>query len=114
MQRIACHGTELAYRVDGVPDAPWLVVANSLAADHRMWAPQLKTLAADYQVLRFDARGHGKSAAPAGPYSLPMLVADVVCLMDALGVEQADYLGLSLGGMVGLGWHWITRSGSSA
>jgi 3-oxoadipate enol-lactonase len=103
MQQIASNGTELAYRVDGPASAPWLVVSNSLASDHRMWAPQLKALAAHHQVVRFDTRGHGKSAAPDGPYSLDLLVADVVGLMDALDIEHADYLGLSLGGMVGLG-----------
>lgn len=103
MQRIAANGIELAYRVDGAAGAPWLVIANSLASDHRMWAPQLKALAEHHRVVRFDTRGHGKSAGTDGPYSLELLVADVVGLLDALEIEQADYLGLSLGGMVGLG-----------
>ena len=103
MQRVAVNDTELAYRIDGDADAPWLVVANSLASDHRMWAPQLKPFAEHYRILRFDARGHGSSGATEGEYSLDLLVSDVAGLMDALAVEKADYLGLSLGGMVGLG-----------
>ena len=103
MQRAACNGTELAYRVDGEPGAPWLVIANSLAADHRMWSPQMDGFTTGHRVLRFDARGHGESPATEGPYSMELLVADVAGLMDALGIAQADYLGLSLGGMVGLG-----------
>ena len=103
MQRVACNGTELAYRVDGEPGAPWLLIANSLAADHRMWHPQVEGLTAGHRVLRFDTRGHGESPATQGPYSLELLVADVAGLMDALGIERANYLGLSLGGMVGLG-----------
>ncbi len=103
MQHLTVNGVQLAYRVDGDPEAPWLVAANSLASDHRMWSPQMEQLAANHRVLRFDARGHGASGATPGPYSLALLVNDVIGLMDALDIHRADFLGLSLGGMTGLG-----------
>ncbi len=56
-----------------------------------------------YRVLRYDARGHGGSPATAGDYSLDMLVADAVGILDSLGIRQAHFGGLSMGGMVGLG-----------
>ena len=91
------------YRIDGAPSAPWIVLSNSLAADCGMWQPQIPLLTRRYRVLRYDTRGHGASDAPRGPYSLTALVDDVVGLMDHLGIGQATYLGLSMGGMIGLG-----------
>ncbi len=46
-------------------------------------------------------RGHGASAAPAGPYSFDMLADDVIGLMNALGIQRASFMGLSIGGMIG-------------
>ncbi|TFG59401.1 MAG: alpha/beta fold hydrolase [Spirochaetales bacterium] len=54
-----------------------------------------------YRALRYDSRGHGRSAVPAGPYSMEMLTADAVGLMDYLGFEKVHFCGLSKGGMVG-------------
>jgi 3-oxoadipate enol-lactonase len=58
-------------------------------------------LARQHTVLRFDIRGHGGSSAPAIAYDFPMLTADVLGLMDALGVARASFVGISLGGMIG-------------
>ncbi len=55
-----------------------------------------------YCLLLYDHRGHGASPVPNGPYSVDELGADVVTLLDHLGVESASFCGLSLGGMVGL------------
>lgn len=93
----------LACRIDGDADKPWLILSNSLATDHSMWSPQIGVLTRAYHVLRYDTRGHGASAAPPAPYSLAALVDDVIALMDEFEIERADFLGLSLGGMTGLG-----------
>jgi 3-oxoadipate enol-lactonase len=52
-------------------------------------------------VLRYDSRGHGHSAVPEGPYSIELLTADAVGLMDTLGLEKVHFCGLSKGGMIG-------------
>lgn len=96
-------GGRLASRVDGEPGRPWLVLSNSLAADHGMWDAQVPALAQRYRVLRYDTRGHGASDAPPGDYGFPDLVADARAVMDHHGAERASYMGLSLGGMTGLG-----------
>jgi 3-oxoadipate enol-lactonase len=54
-------------------------------------------------VIRYDARGHGGSAAPGGDYALDQLVDDAAAILDELDVKQAHFAGLSMGGMVGLG-----------
>jgi 3-oxoadipate enol-lactonase len=57
----------------------------------------------NFRVLRYDTRGHGASDAPRGPYDMAGLVADVIRLLDHHGVNEADFMGLSIGGMTGLG-----------
>jgi 3-oxoadipate enol-lactonase len=100
---VKAGAVELACRIDGDAGKPWLILSNSLATDHSMWSPQMDTLTRSHQVLRYDTRGHGQSAAPPPPYSLDDLVGDVIALMDVLEIETADFMGLSLGGMTGLG-----------
>jgi len=101
--RIEGPAGALNTRVDGPEGAPWIVLSHSLGADLRMWEAQMPLLSAQFRVLRYDTRGHGASDAPSGPYSFDDLVADMVAAMDAHGVARADVLGLSLGGMTGLG-----------
>ena len=80
---------------------PWLVFSHSLACNAGMWWPQLDDFARDYRVLAFDTRGHGRSDAPAGRYTMDMLADDAHLLMRALGIQSAHFAGLSMGGMIG-------------
>ncbi|QFS82827.1 3-oxoadipate enol-lactonase 2 [Roseivivax sp. THAF40] len=93
----------LHYRIDGPDGAPWLILSNSLGADLSMWDDQIPVLTGTYRVLRYDTRGHGGSSTPEGPYSFDDLLGDVLGLMDHLGIETAAFMGLSMGGMTGLG-----------
>lgn len=97
------NGIEINCKVDGLDGAPWLVMSNSLGADLSMWDGQIAMLTAKYRVLRYDARGHGESDAPDGPYSFDDLVGDAIALMDYHGIETADWIGLSKGAMTGMG-----------
>ncbi|MBN7136971.1 3-oxoadipate enol-lactonase [Lysobacter enzymogenes] len=94
-------GVRIAYRFDGDPALPVLVLSNSIATDLHMWDAQIPALSAQFRVLRYDARGHGGSDAPAGAYSLDRLGRDVLELLDALELQRVHFLGLSLGGFVG-------------
>ena len=95
------NGTELYYEVSGSEGAPWLILSHSLACTVRMWDPQVAVLKDRYRILNYDLRGHGQSAAPAGPYTLDMLADDVLGLMKELRIERATFMGLSIGGMIG-------------
>jgi len=102
---VACFAAvRLHHRLDGPTDAPVLVLAHSLGATHAMWEPQVDALARRFRVLRFDARGHGGSPAPPGPYTLDELGGDALELVNALGVERVRWCGLSLGAMLGM---WV-------
>ena len=87
----------VSYTVDGVADAPVVVLSNSLGATRGMWDPQVPALAERYRVATYDTRGHGDSPAPEGPYALDDLVDDLVALLDTVGAERAHIAGLSLG-----------------
>ena len=92
----------LAHEVDGPPDAPVVVLLGPLGSTRATWDPQLPALASRLRVVRCDARGHGESPAPPGPYGVDDLVADVLALLDRLGVRRASLVGLSLGGITAM------------
>jgi 3-oxoadipate enol-lactonase len=93
---------EVAFTVDGPEDAPPVVLSNSLGSTPAMWDPQFPALAERFRVVRYDHRGHGRSPVPPAPYELADLGADVIALLDRLGLERVRWCGLSLGGMVGM------------
>jgi 3-oxoadipate enol-lactonase len=101
MKTAKVNGTEIHYELQGKQGSSWLILSHSLACSTRMWDPQVTALKDRYCMLNYDMRGHGKSAAPAGPYTLDMLADDVLGLMKHLGIERAKYIGLSIGGMIG-------------
>jgi 3-oxoadipate enol-lactonase len=93
---------EVHHVVTGPEDAPVVVLSNSMGADLRMWDGVVDALSEHFRVVRYDTRGHGRSPAAPGPYSMDDLADDVVALLDTLGVEKAHVVGLSLGGMMGI------------
>lgn len=90
----------LHHAVAGPPGAPVVVLGGSLGSTLAMWDPQVPGLAERFRLVRYDHRGHGGSPVPPGPYTVADLGADVLALLDRLGVERAHLVGLSLGGMV--------------
>lgn len=94
-------GCRIAYRMDGQPGAPMLLLSNSLGTSVHMWDGQLPAWTEHFHVLRYDTRGHGMSDAPPGAYSMDRLGSDVIELLDFLAVRSVHFCGLSMGGMVG-------------
>lgn len=103
MSRVDLGGYALNTRVDGPSGAEWIVLSNSLGADLTMWDDQVEPLSAKYRVLRYDTRGHGRSDTVPGDCSFAELNGDVIALMDHFGIERAAFMGLSMGGMTGMG-----------
>jgi 3-oxoadipate enol-lactonase len=98
---VQVNGVDLAYRFDGPENGHVLLVANSLMANGSMWDWNLPAFTDRYRVLRFDKRGHGGSTTPPGPYNIAQLADDAVGLLDALKIDKAHFMGLSIGGMIG-------------
>ena len=97
--RYAVNGeVRLAYEIEG--DGPPLLLVHGLAYCRLGWGPAASLLAERFRVVRFDNRGVGDSDAPQGPYSVGVLAADALAVLDAAGVERASVVGVSLGGLV--------------
>jgi 3-oxoadipate enol-lactonase len=79
-----------------------LVLGNSLGSNLHMWDGQAEALAEHFTLIRFDARGHGESEVPPGPYAIEDFGRDVLDLLDHLEIERAHVAGISLGGMTAM------------
>jgi 3-oxoadipate enol-lactonase len=89
----------LNYTLSGPASAPVACLYHCFASDLHYWDFHLPAFEG-FRVLRHDARGHGGSDAPPGPYSLSMMAADSVGLMDALEIDRVHLCGVSMGGMI--------------
>ena len=94
---------DVHYREDGAADGPPVVFANSLGTDLRLWDAVVERLPKSCRLIRYDKRGHGLSTCSAAPYGMGTLVRDVERLLDHLGVKDAVFVGLSIGGMIAQG-----------
>jgi 3-oxoadipate enol-lactonase len=96
---IHANGIDIHYTLEG--SGPVVTLAHSLATDLSLCDELAAELAKQFTVLRYDARGHGRTTAPEGPYDFPTLVGDLVGLLDRLSIERTHFVGLSMGGMLG-------------
>jgi 3-oxoadipate enol-lactonase len=93
---------EVNFELQGAETAPPLLLSNSLGTALNMWEEQLEALSPHFRVVLYDQRGHGRSPAPPGPYSIEELGGDVLELLDRLGLERVSFCGASMGGMTGM------------
>ena len=101
MPTASLDDAELTYRLDGPETAPVVMLSNSLGTTLDMWEPQIAALSERFCVLRYDTRGHGRSAGALASLTVDHLARDALGLLGHLGVERAHICGLSLGGLTG-------------
>jgi 3-oxoadipate enol-lactonase len=99
--QIKANGIRMNYELSGKKGAPVVVLSHSLSSNLLMWNPQMDALNPYFQVLRYDTRGHGATDALPGSYTLELLAEDIIALLDALDIDRAHFVGLSMGGMIG-------------
>jgi 3-oxoadipate enol-lactonase len=99
--KITANGISMNYTFDGPAGAPVVTLSHSLATDLAMWEPTVPALASRFRVLRYETRGHGKTEAPRGAYTLDQLAEDALALLRALDIQRTHWVGLSMGGMIG-------------
>jgi Predicted hydrolases or acyltransferases (alpha/beta hydrolase superfamily) len=88
----------LYYQEAGKGEPVILIHGHSL--DHRMWETQFHEFARNYRVIRYDVRGYGRSSEQSEEYQFTH-AGDLVKLMDALEIDKAHLVGLSMGGFIG-------------
>ncbi len=96
-------GVNIHMRDEGPKDGPMIVFSNSLGTTLHLWDPILPLLPAGLRIIRYDARGHGRSSVPDAPYTMGQLVSDAEAVCDSCSVKDAMFVGLSVGGMVAQG-----------
>jgi len=92
---VEVDGGRLWYEARG--DGPTVVLVHSSLVDSRMWDRQMDTFSRSFLVVRYDARGFGRSTAPEAAYSHPD---DLLALLDGMGIEWAALVGCSMGGAI--------------
>lgn len=87
------------YRIDGRGER-WVTFVTGIANDLSMWDGQVAALERDFNVLRYDLRGHGGTPASWGAYTIELLVSDLAALLDQLNIRRTSVIGLGLGGAI--------------
>jgi 3-oxoadipate enol-lactonase len=98
MPVVNVNGVNLYYQVHGSGEP--LILISGLGADRKGCSFQLRHFKKFYRVVVFDNRGIGRSDKPVRPYTIRDMAADTVGLMDHLKMDQANVLGVSMGGMI--------------
>jgi pimeloyl-ACP methyl ester carboxylesterase len=94
---VGINGGELYYESAGA--GPQVVLLHGGNLDSRMWDSQFEILARQHRVVRYDARGFGRSSAASVPYAAHE---DLLSLLDTFHIERASLVGLSLGGRIAI------------
>jgi 3-oxoadipate enol-lactonase len=111
MPEVENDGARIWYTIDGRDDAPAVLLLHSLGTSHALWDEQLPALVDRFRLIRYDTRGHGKSTAPPGEFTIEQLGRDALAVLDGAGADKAAVCGVSIGGLtsVWLGQHAAPR-----
>src|SRR5689334_6948062 len=100
MPTVQVNDIQMYYELRG--EGQSLVLILGMTLDVSEIEPNLRWLAERYRVLAFDNRGAGRTDKPDIPYTIEMMANDTIGLMDAVGIERAHVLGISMGGRIAL------------
>ena len=102
MPYATADGTRLYFEETG--SGTPIVFVHEFAGDHRSWEPQMRHFGRRYRCMAFNARGYPPSDVPESPesYSQARAADDIKAVLDALGIERAHIVGLSMGGFATL------------
>ena len=99
--RISCNGVQLAVEDSG-GGGPTVLFSHGLLYSLRMWDAQIAALRPRFRCIAYDHRGQGESEAPLTGLDMDTLTEDVAALIDTLGIGPVHFVGMSMGGFVGM------------
>lgn len=103
MKLVTTEDAQLRCEHSPRPGAPALLLLNPLGTSLEVWDDQFQALCERYELVRFDARGHGESTAGSKTeLTLEQLARDALAVLDACGIARAHLCGLSIGGMTAM------------
>lgn len=106
LRRIALStGVELDVAIDGAEGAPAIIFLHGFPESHRTWRHQFAALADRHRVIAPDQRGFARSSKPAdvADYAANHVIADLLALADALGIDRFTLVGHDWGGAIAWG-----------
>ncbi|RKE25733.1 3-oxoadipate enol-lactonase [Paraburkholderia sp. BL23I1N1] len=98
--QVKINGIETRYVLSNEGGGPWLTFVHQLGGDLSVWDQLAGYFRDNYTVLRYDLRGHGKTAVSSEPFGIADLSRDLAALLDALGAPTTHLVGMSMGGMI--------------
>lgn len=101
MPLLNIEGGQIYYQISG-QSGKWVVLIHGAWASKEWWREQIPVLAQKNRILFFDLRGHGQSSALPPNFSFPGFVRDLKILLDEIGIEEAAFIGWSLGGLISM------------
>lgn len=96
------EGAVLEHTVLPGHPAETIVLLNSLGTTLELWDSAVSILRESFDVVRFDQRGHGRTALGDGAAGLDVFVDDLLAVLDRLDIERAHIAGVSIGGMIAI------------
>src|SRR5258706_2488998 len=100
MPPVMVNGVELYYEESGAGDP--VVFSHGLLWSGRMYDAQVAQLKSRWRCITYDHRGQGQSPPSPRPYDMDDLAVDAAQLIEKLGAKPCHFVGLSMGGFVGL------------
>lgn len=105
MPTLDIDGTEIWFEDTGTgpgDDREVVLFHHGYTGSHDTWPPIIERLGADRRYVMMDGRGAGDSARPDDErYTMEQYTADVIAVVDALGIDTFTYVGHSMGGGIG-------------
>lgn len=101
MPHIQLNNTKIFYIKEG-EGKEVIVLSHGLLWSHRMFKAQIDYLKKHFTVIAYDHRGQGQSEVSPGTYDMDLLTQDALELIDKVACQPVHFLGLSMGGFVGM------------
>jgi pimeloyl-ACP methyl ester carboxylesterase len=98
MPTVRINGIDCYYERAG--SGPRLLFLNGSGSTLESSAPLIQPFTERFDVVAHDQRGLGRTSSPAGPYSMADYAADAAALLDDVGWDTTNVVGISFGGMV--------------
>jgi 3-oxoadipate enol-lactonase len=101
-KNITANGINVSHLDEGTSTGVPLIFIHGFPFNKEMWTSQLTTLSDNHRCIAYDVRGHGGSEAGAAQFGIPQFADDLFSFMDALKIDKAIVVGLSMGGYIAL------------
>lgn len=100
--KIQASDIQISYSNEGISTDIPIIFIHGFPFNKLMWENQLLELKHDYRCIAYDVRGHGDSEAGKIDFSFALFAEDLIAFMDALQIERAVIIGLSMGGYIAM------------